>query len=687
VAEFVSRYIIDRASVERLAPDALKLFENYLKTEEKLKPLLNFRLSHQSGMMDFLNTIWVRDPRPPEPLTLPYFRDGKQRWLKLPPDMFQATINAMPGEMGILMRIASFPAKTLRAGAILVPEFAVARNPVRDVVQSWLFSRFGFSFTGWVRDAVGLMSGDKNVKEWQRQWEAGGGPLATLAQSFVEPDKISMESVMGDPSKTRYFFHPVDALRYGSAYLENLTRFSIYRQAREKGLSHAEAIFEARRTTLDYARAGGHPTIRFLNMIIPFFNASLQGMDKLITELRGPNRKAVMRRLGMLGGISILIWLYASQDDRYKELENWEKNYFWHLPLTPNAPMLRIPKPFEAGILFGSTFERMAEWASGEDIEGVRSALHAAYEAATPEVIPTIARPYVEGLSNWDFFRMRPIEDESLKRLPVQLRAKPWTSELAKAMGKKFGISPVKIEHFVRAWSGGLGANYALVGIDAALKQAGVLEDIPQPTQDLLHRIWGVRSFFTRPPTGYRAKSVNSFFANYQEVMQADAGWKALWKSNQMEQLDKFLAERPEAIYARVARKYMASLSDIKKQRTEIHLDKKMTGEEKREKLEALDNKIVTIARQANSFMSPDIAEKVGMPPRLGMTPKQYYTKVAAGTAEAWQIALRNPQYLDDPDRLAGLIKSSIAGYKPKKKKGKGLFPRLSLGFERLEFK
>jgi len=687
VAEFVSRYIIDRASVERLAPDALKLFENYLKTEEKLKPLLNFRLSHQSGMMDFLNTIWVRDPRPPEPLTLPYFRDGKQRWLKLPPDMFQATINAMPGEMGILMRIASFPAKTLRAGAILVPEFAVARNPVRDVVQSWLFSRFGFSFTGWVRDAVGLMSGDKNVEEWHRQWEAGGGPLATLAQSFVEPDKISMESVMGDPSKTRYFFHPVDALRYGSAYLENLTRFSIYRQAREKGLSHAEAIFEARRTTLDYARAGGHPTIRFLNMIIPFFNASLQGMDKLITELRGPNRKAVMRRLGMLGGISILIWLYASQDDRYKELENWEKNYFWHLPLTPNAPMLRIPKPFEAGILFGSTFERMAEWASGEDIEGVRSALHAAYEAATPEVIPTIARPYVEGLSNWDFFRMRPIEDESLKRLPVQLRAKPWTSELAKAMGKKFGISPVKIEHFVRAWSGGLGANYALVGIDAALKQAGVLEDIPQPTQDLLHRIWGVRSFFTRPPTGYRAKSVNSFFANYQEVMQADAGWKALWKSNQMEQLDKFLAERPEAIYARVARKYMASLSDIKKQRTEIHLDKKMTGEEKREKLEALDNKIVTIARQANSFMSPDIAEKVGMPPRLGMTPKQYYTKVAAGTAEAWQIALRNPQYLDDPDRLAGLIKSSIAGYKPKKKKGKGLFPRLSLGFERLEFK
>lgn len=34
------------------------------------------------------------------------------------------------------------------------------------------------------------------------------------------------------------------------------------------------------------------------------------------------------------------VWLYAHQDGRYKELEDWEKNYFWHLPLGPKAPML-----------------------------------------------------------------------------------------------------------------------------------------------------------------------------------------------------------------------------------------------------------------------------------------------------------------------------------------------------------
>ena len=131
--------------MERLAPTALAKFESFLRQNPTLKPLLSFRLSHQAGMLDFGNRVWARSPLPPEPGTLPYFRDGKQRWLKLPPDMFQATQSSMPSEMGILMRIAKFPADTLRAGAIMVPEFALGRNPARDVVQAWLFSRFGFS--------------------------------------------------------------------------------------------------------------------------------------------------------------------------------------------------------------------------------------------------------------------------------------------------------------------------------------------------------------------------------------------------------------------------------------------------------------------------------------------------------------------------------------------------------------
>ncbi|MBM4273675.1 MAG: hypothetical protein FJ134_04315 [Deltaproteobacteria bacterium] len=690
VAEFVSRYVIDRRSVERLAPTALAAFEGFLKWNPKLTPLLSFRLSHQAGMMDFTNRIWARSPLPPEPGTIPYFRDGSQRWLKLPPDMYQATQSAMSAEMGILLRIAKWPADTLRAGAILAPEFALGRNPARDIVQAWLFSRFGFNPFKWVRDAVGLLSNDENVKEWQRQWEAGGGPLATLAQSFVDPEKITPEAIMGDKKKIKYFAHPIDALRHVSAYLENLTRFSIYKQAREKGLTHAEAVHEARRTTLDYARVGGHPAVRYLNMIIPFWNASIQGMDKLLTELAGPNKKAVYRRLGMLAGVSVLIWLYAHRDDRYKELEDWEKNYFWHLPLGPQAPMLRIPKPFEAGILFGSTFERLMEWGRGENIKGLQSALHAAWEAATPEVIPTLARPYVEGKANYDFFRGRAIEDAALQRLPVQLRAKPWTTATAKAVSKLAqpvtDISPVQVEHFIRTWSGGLGANYFLPGVDVILRKAGVLEDIPQPAQETIQKIWGVRSFFTRMPTGYRAKSVNDFFERYQDIIQADAGWKALWNAGQKEELDRFLAAHPEAMFARVAHKFIDEMGKIKKERTAIHLSRALTPERKKEKLDLLDEKVVKLAREANAFMSQDVAQALKMPSRFttetgvrkAIDLKDYYKMVAESTVDAFEEVKKDPRFftLDEEarnHRLASLLKRMREEYQPVKKPGREL--------------
>jgi len=678
VAEFVSRYIIDKRSVERLAPNALAKFEGYLRQNDKLRPLLGFKLSHQAGMLEAMNRVWARSPLPPEPGTIPYYRDGKQRWLKVPPDIFQATQSMMPSEIGILLKVAKAPADLLRAGAVMTPEFGLARNPFRDVVQAYLFSRFGFNPLKWFRDAYGLVAKDKDTLRYHREWEAGGGPLATLAQSMVDPEKITSEAIMGKKKGMVYHVHPLAALRHASAYLENMTRFAIYKQAREKGLSHADAIHEARRTTLDFARSGAHPVARYLNMIIPFWNASIQGADKLITELAGPNKWAVMRRMSVLTTASILLWTLAHQDDRYKELEDWEKNYFWHIPLGgKKGPMIRLPKPFEAGILFGSIPERMLEWAVDKNVNGVKAALGAAWQALTPEIIPAIVRPIVEGSANYSWFTGRPIEDASLLNLPAELRAKPWTSELAKAVSRYAGpvvsplveLSPVKVEHFVRSMTGGLGANYFFPGIDVLLRKAGVLEDIPQPTKDTIERIWGVRAFFAKPPTGYRAKTVNDFFEAYQKAIQADQGWKLLWNSGSMDKLDKFLADNPEAMFARVARKQVDALGKIKKERDSIYLSKTLTSEQKRVKLDALDEKIVQLAKVGQALMDPEVAQALQMPSRFktemgtrkSLDLDGYYKFVAESVGDAYDSIQKDlPRLLrmDEAQRQRYLIKT-----------------------------
>jgi hypothetical protein len=674
VAEFVSRYIIDKRSVERLAPNALAKFEGYLRQNDKLRPLLTFKLSHQAGMLEAMNRVWARSPLPPEPGTIPYYRDGKQLWLKVPPDIFQATQSMMPSEIGILLKVAKAPADLLRAGAIMTPEFALARNPARDIIQAYLFSRFGFNPLKWFRDAYSLVVKDEDTARYRREWEAGGGPLATLAQSFVDPEQITSETIMGKKKGMVYHAHPLAALRYASAYLENMTRFSIYKQAREKGLSHAEAIHEARRTTLDFARHGGHPIVRYLNMIVPFWNASIQGADKLITELSGPNKWAVMRRMSLLTTASILLWTLAHQDDRYKELEDWEKNYFWHIPLGgKNSPMVRLPKPFEAGILFGSIPERMLDWAVDKNINGVKAALGAAWQALTPDFIPAIVRPIVEGGANYNWFTGRPIEDASLQNLPAELRAKPWTSELAKAISRHtpamMELSPVKVEHFVRSMTGGLGANYFFPGIDVLLRKTGALEDIPQPTKDTIERIWGVRAFFTKPPTGYRAKTVNDFFEAYQKAIQADQGWKLLWNSGSMDKLDKFLADNPEAMFARVARKKVDELGKIKKERNSIYLSKTLTSEQKRTKLDALDEKIVQVAKVGQALMDPEVAQALQMPPRFkteagtrkSVDLDEYYKMTVESVGDAYDSIQKDlPRLLrmDEAQRQRYLIKT-----------------------------
>ncbi|MDI6752786.1 MAG: strawberry notch C-terminal domain-containing protein [Thermodesulfobacteriota bacterium] len=695
VAEFVSRYIIDKRSVERLAPNALAKFEGYLRQNDKLKPLLNFKLSHQTGVLEAINRVWARSPLPPEPGTIPYYRDGKQLWLKVPPDIFQATQSMMPSEIGILLKVAKAPADLLRAGAVLTPEFALARNPFRDVIQAYLFSRFGFNPLKWFRDAFNLVAKDEDTLRYRREWEAGGGSLATLAQSMVAPEQITSETIIGKKKGMAYHVHPLSALRHASAYLENMTRFSIYKQGREKGLSHADAIHEARRTTLDFARHGGHPIVRYLNMIVPFWNASIQGADKLITELSGPNKWAVMRRMSLLTTASILLWTLARQDDRYKELEDWEKNYFWHIPLGKNGPMLRFPKPFEAGILFASMPERMLEWAVDKDAGGVKKALGAAWQALTPEFIPAIVRPIVEGSANYNWFTGRPIEDASLQNLPAELRAKPWTSELAKAVSRHAGpvvsplveLSPVKVEHFVRSMTGGLGANYFFLGIDALLRKAGALEDIPQPTKDTIEKIWGVRAFFTKPPTGYRAKTVNDFFEAYQKSIQADQGWKLLWNAGSMDKLDKFLADNPEAMFARVAREQVDAMGKIKKERNAIYQSRVLSSEQKRAKLDALDEQIVNVARAGNALMDPEVAEALKMPSRFkteagsrkSLDLDGYYKMVVESVGDAYDAIQKDlPRIIrmDEAQRqryLIKIIRQARDEYQPVLKKPEGV--------------
>ena len=108
------------------------------------------------------------------------------------------------------------------------------------------------------------------------------------------------------------------------------------------------------------------------------------------------------------------MWFKNRDDERYKALPEWQKNFFWIIPIE-NGPIVRIPKPFELGVIFGSLPERILDYIYENDPDALRSIGDAMKDGAMPGLIPTFGLPALEWWTNYSFFRERPLESKPLK--------------------------------------------------------------------------------------------------------------------------------------------------------------------------------------------------------------------------------------------------------------------------------
>jgi len=70
-------------------------------------------------------------------------------------------------------------------------------------------------------------------------------------------------------------------------------------------------------------------------------------------------------------------------------------------------------------------------------------------------------------------------------------------------------------------------------------------------------------------------------------------------------------------MFARVARKAISQMGDLRGQRDTIYNDAKLTPEQKREKLDKIDAQLLAIAQKTNMFIDPEVAAKVGLPSKV----------------------------------------------------------------------
>jgi len=312
-----------------------------------------------------------------------------------------------------------------------------------------------------------------------KEFLAMGGSKTSAYTADRDLTKKARKKFAGIKSK-----NPIDYIGYVSDLVEAGPRFATYKMMREAGMSPQEAFYESMDITTNFRRGGR--ISRELNKAVPFFNASVQGLDKFrrwITaeELSGTARKKAIRNRTIVFvtvSISLAAMSYAlnnSDDEKekeYEQLSTYTKNSYWNIPIG-DGKYFAIPKPREIGVL-SSFFERCLEYGIGENDHAFDEFYAYASENFLPPIANDIAQTPTKGVvetglniigssavgvfgylgANRDFLG-RPIVSSGLQNLEPKDQYTERTSKIAYWIGQAFNGSPQEIDYAMQQILGG----------------------------------------------------------------------------------------------------------------------------------------------------------------------------------------------------------------------------------------
>jgi hypothetical protein len=277
--------------------------------------------------------------------------------------------------------------------------------------------------------------------------------------------------------------------------------------------------------------------------------------------------------------------MYNKDNPKYQELPQWDKDANWHFFL--GGEVVRIPKPFEMGMTFGTFFERLMRGYQESDPQAFEEFGKRLLDGFTPSIIPTLLTPWIEAYANKDFFTDAPIVPKREEGRKKEDRYGPYTSEIAKAAGRATEQSPRIIDNYITGYTGTLG-RYGLQAADKAYTSLNGIKTPPKPDGGLAG-LPVLRSFISKGLEG-SSKSVDDFYKERQKLQeeQTSAKFNKLDNTNarKLKQYDK-IAER----IGDENTKIRAVLDDMNK-----------TPEQKREELKGLNLSIINLARSAKGL-------------------------------------------------------------------------------------
>lgn len=519
------------------------------------------------------------------------WENGKKVVYNTTPELYQVFKMLNPEGANMVVKILSVPAKWLRAGAVLSPEFML-RNPARDMISAAVYSKHGFIPVADTLKGLALY-----LHKGETYWEymrsgAAQANLVSLDRNYLSGQ---MRDLLQRPSvKKMVTTNPIEILRGLSEATEMATRLAEFHNVRKgyTGIGNRlfskkrnpgsiqEAALESRDITLDFSRIGSHT--KSWNKISAFFNASIQGTDKMFRVWRENPLDMTIKTAMFITMPSVLLWYLNKDDTRYQELPQWQKDIFWIIPTKDT--LIKIPKPFELGILFGTVPERMLQWIydkdRGQKGNGFKGLGDVIIDNMVPNVSPTALVPALEAATNYSLFMNRNIVPQHERdNLPPAMQYGPYTSAVGKGIGKMFDVSPRIVDNTIRGYTGGLGG-FGLTLSDSVL---GMGEERPAKR---ISEMPGIRGFTATP------------YASSESVQQV---YDEFDRQNRLFHAGQELHQRPDGYDKRLhdqLKETMKAFQEINRAKKAV-MKSNLSSEAKRKRLDEIQMSQVRIARRA----------------------------------------------------------------------------------------
>lgn len=537
------------------------------------------------------------------------FKDGKREIYKVDPDIAEAVRGMDQGSVNLLTKIFAAPARLLRAGVTLSPEF-MARNAIRDQMVAFIQ---GNGYVPIFDAMLGLKAIIKQEDVYYKWLMSGGANSAMVAmdRNYIKSNVLGLSKETGIyDTALNVVKSPIEALRVASELIENSTRVGAFKRKLGEGNTLEDlyrAGFESREVTLDFAKMGSK--MKAMNMITAFLNARVQGYDKLIQTLREKPLETAVKGVATITIPSLLLWWQNKDDERYINLPAWQKDMFW-IVLT-DKEIYRIPKPFEYGLIFGSMPERMlAAYFAKRPKKELEEFGKSLFESAAIDVIPTAAKPVIEQWANKSFFTDRPIISYELEKQLPEYQYTPTTNLLVRKLSEGFAsvanatglewlkfnetTSPVVMENYIRGWTGTLGP-MALNLSERALIKAGVIPDPVRP-EDTLADVPFVKAFVVRYPS-MDAKPITEFYDRYKKFEKFENTIRAQARAGNADAIEREIGLDFYTQFGTSPKGIREMLSQQARIVRNIYRDPAMTREEKRQAVDQTYYLMINTAR------------------------------------------------------------------------------------------